>query len=81
MLSKFFIERPIFAGGSCHYGDGTWDFFSIKFTCRTLFRHCTTAYHRQRHVYWAGVETVEESVTQVLEQQIKGLDHLMYFSS
>ncbi|MEK5745437.1 efflux RND transporter permease subunit, partial [Acinetobacter variabilis] len=29
----------------------------------------------------ASAETVEESVTQVLEQQIKGIDHLLYFSS
>ncbi|KAF5294283.1 hypothetical protein FQR65_LT19990 [Abscondita terminalis] len=29
----------------------------------------------------ADAETVEESVTQVLEQQIKGIDHLLYFSS
>lgn len=29
----------------------------------------------------ASAETVEESVTQVLEQQIKGIDRLLYFSS
>jgi len=29
----------------------------------------------------ADAETVEESVTQVLEQQIKGIDNLLYFSS
>ncbi|MFH4307692.1 efflux RND transporter permease subunit, partial [Acinetobacter baumannii] len=29
----------------------------------------------------ASAETVEESVIQVLEQQIKGLDNLLYFTS
>jgi multidrug efflux pump len=29
----------------------------------------------------ASAETVESSVTQVIEQQLKGLDHLLYFSS
>jgi len=29
----------------------------------------------------ASAETVEESVTQILEQQIKGLDNLLYFTS
>lgn len=29
----------------------------------------------------ADAQAVEDSVTQVLEQQIKGIDHLLYFSS
>ena len=29
----------------------------------------------------ASAETMENAVTQVIEQQLKGLDHLLYFSS
>ncbi len=81
MLSRFFIERPIFAG-----------VLAIIVMALGLFATLNLPVERYPDIAppritvattytGASAETVEESVTQVLEQQIKGLDHLLYFSS
>ena len=81
MLSKFFIHRPIFAG-----------VLAIVVMAIGLFAVMNLAVERYPDIAppritvaatytGASAETVEESVTQVLEQQIKGIDHLLYFSS
>ncbi|QIO06560.1 multidrug efflux RND transporter permease subunit [Acinetobacter shaoyimingii] len=81
MLSKFFIERPIFAG-----------VLAIFVMALGLFALNNLPVERYPDIAppritisatysGADAETVEQSVTQVLEQQIKGLDHLLYFSS
>lgn len=81
MLSKFFIERPIFAG-----------VLAIMVMAFGLFATLNLPVERYPDIAppritvsttytGAAAETVEQSVTQVLEQQIKGLDHLLYFSS
>ncbi len=81
MLSKFFIQRPIFA---C--------VLAIIIMALGIFSVLNLPVERYPDIAppkisisttytGADAETVEESVTQVLEQQIKGLDHLLYFSS
>ena len=81
MLSRFFIERPIFAG-----------VLAIIVMAFGLFAVMNLPVERYPDIAppritvattysGASAETVEESVTQVLEQQIKGLDNLLYFSS
>lgn len=81
MLSKFFIERPIFAG-----------VLAILVMALGLLALLNLPVERYPDIAppkivisssysGADAETVEQSVTQVLEQQIKGLDHLLYFSS
>lgn len=81
MLSRFFIERPIFAG-----------VLAIIVMAFGLFAMMNLPIERYPDIAppritvattysGASAETVEESVTQVLEQQIKGLDNLLYFSS
>ncbi|WP_180003380.1 MULTISPECIES: multidrug efflux RND transporter permease subunit [unclassified Acinetobacter] len=81
MLSKFFIYRPIFAG-----------VLAIIVMALGLFAVLNLPVERYPDIAppritvsasysGASAETVEESVTQVLEQQIKGIDHLLYFSS
>ena len=81
MLSKFFIHRPIFAG-----------VLAIVVMAIGLFAVMNLPVERYPDIAppritvaatysGASAETVEESVTQVLEQQIKGIDHLLYFSS
>lgn len=81
MLSRFFIERPIFAG-----------VLAIIVMAFGLFAVMSLPVERYPDIAppritvattysGASAETVEESVTQVLEQQIKGLDNLLYFSS
>ena len=81
MLSKFFIERPIFAGvlAIIAMAFGLFAVFSLP-----VERYPDIAPPRitvSSTYTGASAETVEESVTQVLEQQIKGIDHLLYFSS
>ncbi len=81
MLSKFFIERPIFAS-----------VLAIVLMIAGIFSILNLPVERFPDIAppritvsttytGASAETVEESVTQILEQQIKGLDHLLYFSS
>ncbi|MBU3846940.1 MAG: multidrug efflux RND transporter permease subunit [Candidatus Acinetobacter avistercoris] len=81
MLSKFFIERPIFAG-----------VLAIIVMAMGIFAVNSLPVERYPDIAppritvsatytGADAETVEESVTQVLEQQIKGIDNLLYFSS
>lgn len=81
MLSKYFIERPIFAG-----------VLAIMLMALGLFSILNLAVERYPDIApprivvsttYSGADaaTVEESVTQILEQQIKGLDHLLYFSA
>lgn len=42
---------------------------------------CATDHYRQRYLSGADAQTVEDSVTQVIEQNMNGLDGLMYMSS
>ena len=81
MLSKFFIHRPIFAGvlAIIVMAFGLFATFQLP-----VERYPDIAPPRitvSGTYTGASAETVEESVTQVLEQQIKGIDHLLYFSS
>ena len=80
MLSKFFIHRPIFAGvlAIIVMAFGLFATFQLP-----VERYPDIAPPRitvSGTYTGASAETVEESVTQVLEQQIKGIDHLLYFS-
>jgi multidrug efflux pump len=80
-MSNFFIDRPIFAwviailialGGSIAlFNLGVESYPSIAPPQVVV----NAAYPG------ADAETVEKSVTQVIEQQLTGIDHLMYFSS
>ncbi|MBP9787216.1 MAG: efflux RND transporter permease subunit, partial [Acinetobacter sp.] len=81
MLSKFFIECPIFA-----------TVLAIMVMAFGIFSILNLPVERYPDIAppritvsttytGASAETVEQSVTQVLEQQIKGIDHLLYFSS
>jgi multidrug efflux pump len=81
MISRFFIERPIFAwviaivvmlaGGLSILSLPIAQYPSIAPPAVSV----TATYPG------ADAETLESSVTQVIEQQLKGLDHLLYFSS
>ncbi|MCU4414442.1 efflux RND transporter permease subunit [Acinetobacter sp. WU_MDCI_Axc73] len=81
MLSRFFIDRPIFA---C--------VLAIIVMAVGLFSVLNLPVERYPDIAppritvyatysGADAQAVEDSVTQVLEQQIKGIDHLLYFSS
>jgi multidrug efflux pump len=81
MLSKFFIQRPIFA---CVLAIIVMALGVFSVLNLPIERYPDIAPPRitvSTTYTGADAETVEESVTQVLEQQIKGIDHLLYFSS
>jgi multidrug efflux pump len=81
VISRFFIERPIFAwvvaivvmlaGGLSILTLPIAQYPSIAPPAVSI----TATYPG------ADATTLETSVTQVIEQQLKGLDHLLYFSS
>ena len=81
MFSNFFIERPIFA----------W-VLALLITLGGVLAISTLGIESYppiappqvaiNAVYpGADAETVEHTVTQVIEQQLSGIDHLMYFNS
>lgn len=81
MLSKFFIQRPIFA---CVLAIIVMALGVFSVLNLPIERYPDIAPPRisvSTTYTGADAETVEESVTQVLEQQIKGIDNLLYFSS
>lgn len=80
-MPRFFIDRPIFA----------WVLAIIVMALGALsmFRLPIERYpdiapptiRISANYGGASAKTVEDSVTQVLEQQIRGIDNLLYFSS
>ncbi|MFC6839265.1 efflux RND transporter permease subunit [Xanthomonas theicola] len=81
MLARFFIHRPIFAWvlAICIMAAGAIAVFTLPVEQYPDIApptvNVTATYNG------ASAQTVEDSVTQVIEQQIKGIDHLLYFSS
>ncbi|MDR1946776.1 MAG: efflux RND transporter permease subunit [Desulfovibrio sp.] len=80
-MAQFFIDRPIFAwviallmmlGGA----------FALKALPIAQYPSIASPEVAVSALYpGASAKTVEESVTQVIEQQMKGIDHLMYMYS
>jgi multidrug efflux pump len=81
MLARFFIARPIFAWvlAICIMAAGAIAVVTLPVEQYPDIAppgvNVTATYNG------ASAQTVEDSVTQVIEQQIKGIDHLLYFSS
>ncbi|WP_027351316.1 multidrug efflux RND transporter permease subunit [Halotalea alkalilenta] len=81
MLSRFFIQRPIFACviALMISGFGALSLFDMAveqypdIAPPTI--QVTTSYPG------ASAEVLEQSVTQIIEQQISGIDNLLYFNS
>lgn len=81
MLSKFFIQRPIFAGVLAIIVMAVGLFAVLNLPVERYPDIAPPRITVSASYSGASAETVEESVTQVLEQQIKGIDNLLYFSS
>ncbi len=80
-MARFFIDRPIFAWVIAIVITlaGTLSIFSLSLE---QYPDIAPPSVSIRATYTgASAETVENSVTQVIEQQMTGLDHLMYMSS
>jgi len=81
MLSKFFIHRPIFAGVLAIIVMAVGLFSILKLPVERYPDIAPPRITVAANYSGADAQAVEDSVTQVLEQQIKGIDHLLYFNS
>jgi multidrug efflux pump len=81
MLARFFIHRPVFAWvlAICIMGMGAIAVFTLP--VEQYPDIAPPAVSVSANYNGASAQTVEDSVTKVIEQQIKGIDHLLYFSS
>ncbi len=81
MLPRFFIHRPIFAWvlAICIMAAGAIAVATLPVEQYPDIAPPTVSITANYN--GASAQTVEDSVTQVIEQQIKGIDHLLYFSS
>ncbi len=81
MLSRFFIERPIFAWvvALVIMLCGVLSIFSLPIAQYPAI--APPAVTITANYPGASAEIMESSVTQVIEQQLHGIDHLLYFSS
>jgi hydrophobe/amphiphile efflux-1 (HAE1) family protein len=81
MISRFFIERPLFAW---MVALGVMLAGVLAILTLPIAQYPTIAppaVSITATYPGASAETLESSVTQVIEQQLKGIDHLLYFSS
>ncbi|MDR2062166.1 MAG: efflux RND transporter permease subunit, partial [Acinetobacter sp.] len=81
MLSKFFIHRPIFATVLAIIVMAVGLFAILNLPVERYPDIAPPRITVSANYNGADAQAVEDSVTQVLEQQIKGIDHLLYFSS
>ena len=70
-----------FCLGTCHYYDACRWSGDHELTGCAVSADCATDHYRQRYLSRCDAQTVEDSVTQVIEQNMNGLDGLMYMSS
>jgi multidrug efflux pump len=81
VLSRFFIERPIFAWVIAIVVMLAGALSILTLPVAQYPSIAPPSVSISANYPGADAETVESSVTQVIEQQLKGLDHLLYFSS
>ncbi|MDH5856024.1 efflux RND transporter permease subunit [Lampropedia aestuarii] len=81
MLARFFVARPIFAWvlSICVMAIGALSIFTLP--VEQYPDIAPPGVNISATYPGASAKTVEDSVIQVLEQQIKGIDGLLYFSS
>ncbi|MGH6992010.1 MAG: efflux RND transporter permease subunit, partial [Caulobacteraceae bacterium] len=80
-MSRFFIERPIFAAVIAIIVALIGLLAILKLPIAQYPDIAPPAVSISGVYPGASAQTVESSVTQVIEQQLTGLDHLIYFSS
>lgn len=81
MLARFFVFRPVFAAVIAICIIATGAFALMTLPIEQYPDIAPPGVNVTANYPGASAETVEDSVTQVLEQQIKGIDGLLYFSS
>src|SRR5258707_14376960 len=80
-MPAFFIERPVFGGGIA-LGLDLAGVLAIRLVPISQFPPLAPPQISVTAVFpGADAQTLEDTTTQVIEQQMTGLDHLIYFSS
>ncbi|XPE25039.1 efflux RND transporter permease subunit [Shigella sonnei] len=79
-MANYFIDCPVFAG-TCHYYDACRRSGDHELTGRADPQIAPPTITVSATYPGADAQTVEDSVTQVIEQNMNGLDGLMYMSS
>ncbi len=80
-MSRFFIERPIFAWVVALVIMMAGVLAILTLPVAQYPTIAPPAVNITATYPGASAETLQSSVTQVIEQQLKGIDHLLYFSS
>ena len=82
MLSRFFLDRPVFAWGYCdHYDGGRWGWGSTISPISQYPPIAPPSIAIDSFYPGASAETVENSVTQIIEQKMTGFDQMLYMSA
>ncbi len=81
MLSRFFIDRPIFAWVIAIFIALAGVLAIVRLPVEQYPSIAPPQVVIQTTYPGASAETAQNSVTQVIEQQLTGIDNLMYFSS
>ena len=81
MLSRFFIDRPIFAWVIAMFIALAGAISLLRLPVEQYPSIAPPAVTIQTTYPGASAETAQNSVTQVIEQQLTGIDNLLYFAS
>jgi multidrug efflux pump len=81
MLSNFFIDRPIFAWVLAILVSLVGAISMLELGIESYPAIAPPQVSITATYPGASADTVEQNVTQVIEQQLTGIDHLLYFSS
>src|SRR5579864_7244364 len=81
MLSRFFIDRPVFAWVIAIVIMLAGAIAALSLPVAQYPTIAPPAVVVSTFYPGADAETLQNTVTQVIEQQLTGLDHLLYFSS
>ena len=81
MLSRFFIDRPVFAWVIAIVTMLAGGIAALRLPIEQYPNIAPPAVAINAFYPGADAETLQNSVTQVIEQTLSGLDHLLYFSS
>jgi multidrug efflux pump len=80
-MSRFFIDRPIFAWVIAIADHGVRRSVDPGIADRPISKHCADVDIHHGELSRRVGSTVVSTVTQVIEEQMKGIDKLSYLSS
>ncbi len=80
-MSKFFIHRPVFASGAGHHYDDCRRHAILQLPIAQYPTIAPPAVAISATYPGADAQTVQDTVTRVIEQNMNGIDNLMYMSS